>query len=287
MNSKFIVITSILVLSLLLVVSPLAAFASSNSGGGVASGCPSLNGGMQQPKANFLTYSDSSGTISVQTKNEPNNGLIAICVYPTGGATGYSQTVDSSISSLWSTKVSNDHLEWGRITGPDTLPINGATYKIGTVNPNPSIEIVLAHVIGTECGGLGMTCFFGVPVMPISTPSISVPIAPQIGDGCAAQPKTPQIGTAYFTVLSGKNNINVTVVMQSATPGIYRVELKYANGNGGCTPDVAMGHLTVGANGHGELQFIGNTIAGTHEFDVQLFGPADYRSTLTSSITLT
>ncbi|MDH2902158.1 MAG: hypothetical protein PXY39_14420 [archaeon] len=274
-------------MSLILMISPVAVFASGNSRGGndVASGCPALNGAMQQPKASFLSYSDSGGAISVQTQNEPNNALIAICVYPKAGIAGYSQTVDPSISFLWSTKATKGHLEWGRITGPDTLHINGATYKIGTVSPNPTIELVLAHVIGTECGGVGQTCFFRIPVLTVTIPPIMVPIAPQLGEGCAAQPSTPQLGTAFFTILHGSKNINITIRMQTASPGKYKVVLKYAAGSF-CAGAMQLGYLTVGSNGQGKLQFLGNAITGTHEFTVLLFGPADYRSTLTAPITL-
>lgn len=288
MNSKL-VIGSVLALGLILMVSPVAAFASGN-GGGVASGCPTLNGAEQQLTANFLTYSDSSGALSVQTKNEPSNALIAICVYPKGGVAGYSQTVSPSISSLWSTKVTNDHLEWGRISGPDTLPINGGTYSIGTVSPNPIIELVLAHVIGTECGGVGMTCFFKVPLHTTPPSPVTAPIAPEIGEGCAAQPGTPQIGTVYFTPLTGSKNINITITTQSANPGTYSVKLKYYSASiGGCVGPsltLTLGNLKVGSNGHGEFQFIGSAITGTHEFTVLLFGPGDYRSELSAPIKL-
>ena len=160
-------IGSVFALSLLMLVSPLGVFAAAKGGGGgVASGCPALNGAEQQPTANFLAYTNSGGALSVQTNNEPNNALIAVCVYPQGGTSGYSQTISSSISSLWGTGISNDHLVWGRLSGPDTLPINGMNYNLGSVSPDPTIQLFLAHVIGTECGGAGMTCFFVIPVNP-------------------------------------------------------------------------------------------------------------------------
>jgi hypothetical protein len=154
-----------LALSLLMLISPLGVFASA-TGSGVAGGCPSLNGAMQQPSASFLAYTDSGGAISVQTNNVPNNALISICVYSQGGTAGYSQTISPSISSLWSAGISSKYFEWGRMSGPNTLPIDGTSYNLGTVSPDPTIQLFVAHVIGTECGGAGMTCFFVVPVNP-------------------------------------------------------------------------------------------------------------------------
>jgi hypothetical protein len=123
----------------------------------VASGCPSLNGDQQQTLASFLTYTDASGKISIQTISESGNSLIAICVYPSGEikTTTFAQTIDSSISSKWSTAKAADHLDCGRLTGTDTLPIDGSSYSHGTVSPNPTtIVMVIAHVMGTICPAL-------------------------------------------------------------------------------------------------------------------------------------
>jgi hypothetical protein len=146
--------TSILlvVMSLLMFASPIAVSASHGpgGGGGVASGCPSLSGAEKQPMSSTLTYTDSGGSFGLQTAASKDS-IIAICVYPQGGISGYALTTDSSISSKWSVKTENDHFIWGRIKGIDTLPIDGSTYSIGTMSPNPTITLVLAHIQAPAC----------------------------------------------------------------------------------------------------------------------------------------